>query len=145
MILRRQRCFLPSESTPPSFLDTSLEGSVYPGRVTSICAIYAGKTKVVDRSVNFKAFSNPVTHQRWPAIRPDDVVPMLSFKRIVQDSKEKEDLSTALTTRTGWKRGLRDTGETSPNFMYSALVLTLYDCSFILIFPVGFPWERRHG
>ena len=66
--------------------------------------------------------SNPFTCQRWPAIRPDDVVPKVIFDATIQNSQVKEDFNTAITTRTKWNRGLRDTGEASPALMLFTLV-----------------------
>lgn len=92
------------------FLDTLLEDSVYPGSVTLIYAGQYGKMNLTMGSPT-SIFFNPFIRQRWPSVRPEDVVPKVSFKATVQGSNEKKDFDAAITTRTKWKRGLRDTSE----------------------------------
>ena len=72
------------------------------------------------------SLSNPSTRlERWPAVRPDDIVPKVVFKATVQGSNNKVDFDTAITARTKWTRGLRDTGEASSVLMLSIYVLQL--------------------
>ena len=73
--------------------------------------------------VSAQNLSNPSTRlERWPAVRPDDIVPKVVFKATVQGSNNKEDFDTAITARTKWTRGLRDTGEASLVLMLSTFV-----------------------
>lgn len=77
--------------------------------------------------------SNPLNCQRWPSIRPDDVVPKVFFDATVQKSTVEEDFNTAITTRTKWKRGLRESGEASSVLMLSNLMLTII---IVVVFSV---------
>ncbi len=72
-------------------------------------------------------------------IRPDDVIPKVVFDATVM---VKDDFGPAITTRTKWKRGLRDSGETSPILVLSTLVLTICNCSFLLTLTNKLARER---
>ncbi|EDR13863.1 uncharacterized protein LACBIDRAFT_304964 [Laccaria bicolor S238N-H82] len=50
----------------------------------------------------------------WPSVRPDDIVPKVVFHATVQGSNNKTDFDTAITARTKWTRGLRDTVIVTP-------------------------------
>ncbi|KIJ96017.1 hypothetical protein K443DRAFT_682616 [Laccaria amethystina LaAM-08-1] len=50
----------------------------------------------------------------WPSVRPDDIVPKVVFQATVQGSNNKTDFDTAITARTKWTRGLRDTVIVTP-------------------------------